>query len=153
MATFPSIPDRLTIVIGPTEAFLATRERIAEAYDHAQNGDRTLADEVLEYQQAIASGLIEEETKSPLARAIETTTDTLLETFEAQIGWGIFKDLYCATINVDLDNTKIAGDQRLGHFLTDENQKLIAAIVGLATKADWILVNHKTSKADNYTLD
>ena len=153
MTVFPSIPDRLTVVIGPTEVFPSTKRRMAKAYEHAQNGDRTLVDELLEYQQLIARGLIGQGTKGPLARAIETTTDTFLETFEARVGWGIFKDLYCATISVDLDNTKIAGDQPLGHFLTDENQKLIATIVGLATKAEWILINHKISKGGNYTSD
>ena len=86
MTTLSLIPDRLPIVIGPLGAPPETKQRMVEAYDHAQNGDRTLVDELLEYQQAIAGGLIEDGTESPLARAIEATTYTILETLEARVG-------------------------------------------------------------------
>ena len=148
MNNLSTIPDRLSIIIGPPGSPPELKQGFDDAYDLARDGDNKLVEELRELQKEIAGSLIEGGKTSCLAKALETLTEAPIEHLEAYVGWGFFRDRYCATINVNLDTTTINGGNQVEQFLNKENLELISSIIGLATKADWVQVNHITGVFD-----
>ena len=149
MNNISTIPDRLNIIIGPPGGPPELKQRLDNAYNSARNGDNQPVEELLEYQKAVAGILIEGGTTSALARALETLTEAPIEHLEAYVGWGFVRERYCATINVNLDTATINGCNQVEKFLNEENLELISSIIGLATKANWVQVNHITGTFDD----
>ena len=144
MNNLSPIPDRLTVIIGPPGAPPELKQRLEDAYASARDGDNSRVEEMLEYQKEVAGTLLEGGTTSCLARALETLTQAPVKHLEAYISWGFFRERYCATININLNTATVQNGDLIEPFLNEDNLDVIGSIIGLATKADWMMVNHIT---------
>ena len=119
------IPNHLTVVIGQPD--VAGPLNDGEAAKQRQN--------------ELAESLVRGGRRSPLARALAQAAGTGLASFEARPGWGYFRGLYCATLNINLEKTRTSDGKPIETCLSDRSISYLSALVGVETSADWVQVN------------
>ena len=119
------IPNHLTVVIG--------RPDVARPLDDGEAAEQR--------QNELAESLVRGGLWSPLARALARAAGTELASFEACPGWGYFRGLYCATLNIDLEKTRTSDGKPIESRLSDQSINYLSALVGVETSADWVQVN------------
>jgi len=86
MRKLSTIPDRLSIIIGPPSSPPELKQSFDDAYDLARDGDNKLVEELRVLQKEIAEILIEGGKSSCLAKALETLIEAPIEHLEAYVG-------------------------------------------------------------------
>lgn len=140
LSDFSNAPEDVVFFIGPCVAPEGIKRNSSTAIDPSSDGDYDAPDETLEIVEQVLcrfAGHSPEEASAlrDLLTGVIEQKMGLVSTF---VGTGRMKGVWTPTLTIHLNRSKTVDGTPLGELLRKEDAAVIASILGLCFKAEWI---------------
>lgn len=133
-------PEDVVFFIGPCVAQEGIKRSSSTAIDPSINGDCDALDETLEIGEQVLckfAGHSPEEA-SALRDLLTGVIKQKLGPVFTFVGTGLMKGVWTPTLTIHLNRSKTIDGTPIGELLRKEDAEVIASILGLCFKAEWI---------------
>ncbi len=133
-------PTDVTFFVGPVGAPPHIKKVYEEAVARSAAGDGSALEEFLDLSIEALRDITEgsPQDPSPLKILLEDLIEREIGEFSTHVGKGYLRKTWTPTLTIDLGLLATADGSPLGHLVQKSHGEVIAALLGLTFRAEWI---------------